>query len=108
MQIPQNPKYTEIHGKLTYSLCFCAFWVWGNLHIKNQHIISGKHAQELYADFYMLPRASEVWSVTKPSRAMTSRNKHVGLSNQTPSTSWGQTYPPSDSPECVASVLEMT
>ena len=35
------------------------FGVCGNLHIKNQHIISGKHAQELYADFYMLPKASD-------------------------------------------------
>ena len=26
---------------------------------KNRHIISGKHAQELYADFYMPPKASE-------------------------------------------------
>ena len=38
------------------------FGILGNLHIKNLHIISGKHAQELYADFYMLPKASEVCS----------------------------------------------
>ena len=62
MQIPPNPKYTEIQGKLKYSLRFCVFWVWGNLHTKNRHTISGKHAQELYADFYMLPKASE-WNV---------------------------------------------
>ena len=43
-----------------YSLRFCVCWVWGNLHIKNRHIISGKQAQESYADLYMPPKASEL------------------------------------------------
>ena len=66
MQIPKKQKYIEILGKLKYSLCFCVFWVWGNLHIKNRHIISGKHAQELYADFYMLPKASDSMNNIRP------------------------------------------
>ena len=43
-----------------FALCFCEFWVWGSsLHITNRHTISGKHAEELYADFYMPPKASD-------------------------------------------------
>ena len=77
---PQNPKFTEAQKHkesprgglrpppqrggpppavhpfvgICIFLCFCEFGVWGSsLHIKNRHIISGKHAQELYADFEM-------------------------------------------------------
>ena len=45
---------------LTFLVCSVYFWVSGNLHIKNLHIIYGKHAQELYANFYMPPKASQI------------------------------------------------
>ena len=38
-------------------LCILGFGVESTY--KKMHIISGKHAQELYVDFYMLPKASE-------------------------------------------------
>ena len=41
---------------------FVFLWFFGlgsSLHITNRNIISGKHAQELYADFYMPPKASQ-------------------------------------------------
>ena len=41
-------------------LVFLCIWILGvEFTYKNRHIISGKHAQELYVDFYMLLKASD-------------------------------------------------
>ena len=42
---------------LLYVLCFEG---WGRVEIKNRHMISGKHAEELYVDFVMPPKASQL------------------------------------------------
>ena len=44
-------------GRLLDFLCVSVYF--GFWHIKNRHILSGKHAQKLYADFYMPPNASD-------------------------------------------------
>ena len=49
-------------------LVFLCIWGFGvESTYKKLHIISGKHAQELYVDFYMLPKASEKqWANLQP------------------------------------------
>ena len=70
---PPNSKHTEtnenqdIHngvGRRTFvALIFLVFLCISGLGVdfayQNQHIFFGKHAQELHADFYMPPKASQ-------------------------------------------------
>ena len=62
MQIPRNPKYTQHARKNNVFLVFLCILGLG----ESAYIISGKHAKELYADFYMPPKASELWHAMRP------------------------------------------
>ena len=63
------------------SLCILGFG--SGLHIKNRHIISGKHAQELYADFYMPPKCvSQAGNAEGEAGGASRRGRRAGAADQ--------------------------